>query len=559
MTSSETYPERTAPGRILEALKANWSVWLVSLATLANGLFDIFQALSLRYYQHPNVIGLFLPFGLYHLSRSLTVLLGFVMAYLAFYLFRRRRVAWWLATVGTAIALLVHVITQSHLWYKIVSSAVTLGLLVFYRYRFSVRSEPNSIKRGFLFAALSVVLAVLYGTISFWLLDKRDFGITFSLPDALIRTLRQFSLVGNTDLTPYTFYARWFLESISILGIVAAGLVVYNLFRPVAYRVAILPRMRDEARSILEKYGNSSYDYFKIWPDKTYFFSQSRNTFISYRTIGGIALVLGDPIGPQVELETTALSFLRFCADNGWTASFLVPESIDMYGRMGLSVLKIGEEAIVDLEEFTTKTVKEKNFRHLKRRFEREGFQYMRYKPPHSSTLIDEVEEVSREWLTLPHRKEFGFFQGKFERNYIATNNLYLVREPGGRATAFVNEIPSYSPGEATFDMMRHRPGAHPGTMDYLFMTLMETLINDGYRFLNLGLVPFAGVGESPKPTILERAIHQLSEYLNWIVSAKGLRQYKLKFQPIWKQRFIAYQGGPVGLLRIGLAVNQAV
>lgn len=372
MTTAKTDSEVTSFQRIRERICRDWPVWLVSLATLANGLFNIFHTLSLRYFQHPYLFGPFLPFGLYHLSRSLSVLLGFVTAYVAFYLFQRRRVAWWLATVGTALTLLVH-ITEWHLWYRILASSVTLVLLLLYRGRFSVRSELNSIKRGLAFAAISVILAITYGTIGFYLLDSPDFRITFSPLNALIRTLRQFSLVGNTDLIPFTRYARWFLESLSFLGILAAGFVVYSLFRPVAYRVAILPRLRDDARNILDKYGNSSYDYFKLWPDKSYFFSPSRNTFISYRTIGGVALVLGDPVGPEAELETTALSFLRLCDDNGWIASFLVPESIEMYERMGLSVLKIGEEAIVDLEEFTTKTVNEKNFRHLKRRFER-GF-----------------------------------------------------------------------------------------------------------------------------------------------------------------------------------------
>jgi phosphatidylglycerol lysyltransferase len=550
--------ERYWLGRAWEATRKNWPVWVVSLATLANGLFDIFGTLSLRYVQHPYLFGLFFPFGIYHWSRSFTILLGFVLAYLSFHLLQRRRVAWWLATIGTGIALLVH-ITQWQYWYKIVASLVALGLLLIYRGRFSVRSEPESIKRGFIFAAISVVLAILYGTVGFWLLDKRDFGITFSPANALLRTLRQFSLVGNSDLTPFTFYARWFLESLSVLGIVAAGFVVYSLFRPIAYRIAVLPRIRDEAGSILGKYGSSSYDYFKIWPDKSYFFSESRNTFISYRTVGGVALVLGDAVGPETELEITTLSFLRYCSDNGWSASFLVSELTEMYQRIGLSLLKIGEDAIVDLQEFTNNTIKEKYFRHIKRRFDREGFQHIRYKPPHAPQLIDEVEEISNEWLTLPHHKEFGFFQGKFERNYVALNNIYVIRESSGRAIAFVNEIPSYSPGEATFDMMRHRPDAHPGTMDYLFTTLMEILRDEGYRLLNLGMAPFAGVAESPNPTILERAVHQLSEHLNRFVSAKGLRQYKSKFKPNWQPRYIAYQGGPVGLLRTGIALNQAL
>ena len=40
----------------------------------------------------------------------------------------------------------------------------------------------------------------MYGTIGFWLLDKRDYGISFSVLDSFIRTLHEFSLIGNNEL-----------------------------------------------------------------------------------------------------------------------------------------------------------------------------------------------------------------------------------------------------------------------------------------------------------------------------------------------------------------------
>jgi lysylphosphatidylglycerol synthetase-like protein (DUF2156 family) len=55
----------------------------------------------------------------------------------------------------------------------------------------------------------------------------------------------------------------------------------------------------------------------------------------------------------------------------------------------------------------------------------------------------------------------------------------------------------------------------------------------------------------------MEKAINQIFERLDWFLHSKGIRQYKLKFEPEWRDVFVAYQGGPMGLLRVALNVNR--
>jgi phosphatidylglycerol lysyltransferase len=539
-------------------LKRDWPIWLVTLVTFANGLLSILQTLFIRFPQHPRLFGFILPFGLFHWSRSLSVVLGFILIYLSFQLSQHRRVAWWVAVVASAIAMLVH-FTNRQLWYTAPAPVATFALLIIFRKRFSVRSELRNIAQGIALLIASVVIAIGYGTLGFWLLDQRDFGITFSLQDGALRTLREFSLVDNSDLVAQTRYAHWFLQSLDILGIVAGLFAIYSLFRPVAYRLRVLPHEQVEAKAILARYGRSSYDYFKVWPDKSYFFSNTRRSFISYRTVMGVAFCLGDPIGPGEELKEVTNSFLHYCSENGWLALFLMPESLAMYESLGLSPLKIGEEAVIDLELFSSHTAERKYFRYVRRKFEGEGYQVIRYIPPHAPKLIDEAEELSKEWLSLPHHREFGFVQGRFERSYVAGTTLFFLRDSIGRLIAFINQIPSYRSGEATFDMMRHKPGTHWGTMDYLFTRLMLILKEEGYRTFNLGLAPFARVSTRPGVTLTERAINQLFEHLDWFVHSKGLRQYKVKFEPVWESRFVAYQGGPIGLARMAIAITRVL
>jgi phosphatidylglycerol lysyltransferase len=534
-------------------LRQNWPIWLVSLVTFLSGAWSITSILLTRVRGRGQNL---LPFGELHLSRTLTLVLGFVLVYLSLHLFQRRRVARWVAVFAVGLEITAHVF-YLHTWYTAVPQIATFALLLIFHKRFSVRSESRNIWLGVFLLIGSLFIALLYGTIGFWMLDKRDFGITFSLQNGLVRSLRQFLLLGNADITIVSRQARWFLQSLDIIGVVAGSFALYSLFRPIVYSIVERPQEHARAMAILKKYGKSTFDYFKVWQDKSYFFSPTRESFISYRTVGSVAFCLADPVGPAEDREAVIRAFLNWSTKNGWLAVVMMPDDTSIYTQHGLALLKVGEEAIVDLDRFATKTFGAKYFRYVRRKFEGEGYQVQQIKPPISNLVLNEVENVSRKWLTLPHHREYGFLQGRFDRSYLEKCTLYVLREADGTMVAFVNEVPSYHLGEANFDMMRHIPGLHWGTMDYLFAQMMVSMKNEGYRTFNFGVAPFVGIGNRPNATLTEKTVNQLFERLDWFVHSKGIKQYKVKFDPEWRDSFVAYQGGPIGLLRIGLAINR--
>ncbi len=531
----------------------DWPVWLVSVVTFLNGAWTFSSILLTRL---PDTFRTFLPFGVHHWTRLLTLVVGFILVYLSFHLYQRRRSAWWAAITISIIGILTHIIHLRSV-YTGLPQAVTLALLLIFRDRFTVKSESRNVRLGIILFIGSLFVALLYGTVGFWMLDKRDFGITFSLQDAFIRTLHQFLLIGNSDLIAGSRQAGWFLQSLDIFGVVAGGFAVYSLFRPVVYRLVELPQERVQAATILEKYGKSTNDYFKVWADKSYFFSPNHQSFVSYRTIGGVAFCLADPVGPDDDKENTIQAFLNYCTQNGWLAIFMVPDDPPLYSKLGLSLLKIGEEAIVNLEQFESTTAQDKYFRHVRKKLEGDGYNFVRYKPPVSDLILGELQQVSDRWLTLPHHREYGFMQGVFDKAYLKKCTICTLRDKEGKIAAFINEVRSYKPGEATFDMMRHLPGLQWGIMDYLFLRMMLTLRTEGHHTFNMGVAPFVGIGKREDASFTEKAINIIFEQLDWFVHSKGLRQYKLKFEPEWKDSFVAYQGGPLGLIRVALNINR--
>src|SRR5512136_3019768 len=157
--------------RFWAAARQSWPTWLVAGAAFANGLLGILSVLMVRFHDRPALFSTPLPFGLYHWSRSLTLLFGFVLIYLSFHLLQRRRAAWGLALGGATLAAAAHV-GRGHLWYAALASVAVVVLLLLFRTRFTVRSEPRSIAQGVGLMLLSLAVALAYGTLGFWLLDK---------------------------------------------------------------------------------------------------------------------------------------------------------------------------------------------------------------------------------------------------------------------------------------------------------------------------------------------------------------------------------------------------
>ena len=264
-------------------------------------------------------------------------------------------------------------------------------------------------------------------------------------------------------------------------------------------------------------------------------------------------------MGPAEETAEAAAAFVAYARKNGWTAAFLMPDRVTLYRELGLSVLKIGEEAVVNLERFSAGTAKGRRFRYIKRKLGGEGYSCERYPPPQPPELLEEVEDVSREWLGLPHHREYGFHQGCFDREVLAQTPIFGLREPGGRLIAFVNQVPSHRGGEAKGDLMRRRPGIHCRGMDLVFTEMLLCLRDEGYRTFNLGLAPFAGVGESADSPLLERIMHGVGGRVGWFAGLGRLWQYKNKFEPAWEDRFLVYDSGLFALPRICLAMTRSL
>src|SRR5262245_43420644 len=256
--------------------------------------------------------------------------------------------------IGLAALSVVFHLTKGLDYEEALLSLVLLLALILERKEFRVRSGVPNFADAVTKLSVAVAVILSYGIVGFWLLDRRQFGINFSFFQAILSTGSLLIFSPRPYLVQHTAYARWFLESFYLITLAAIVYAGVAFFRPVVYRYRTQPQEQELARHLRDQYGRNSLDYFKAWPDKSYFFSSTRRSFIAYRVSTGIALALGDPVGPPDEIDDVIRAFLGLCEENGWSPAFYqtTAEYLFHYRRAGLHKLKVGDDGFVDLPVF---------------------------------------------------------------------------------------------------------------------------------------------------------------------------------------------------------------
>jgi phosphatidylglycerol lysyltransferase len=217
----------------------------------------------------------------------------------------------------------------------------------------------------------------------------------------------------------------------------------------------------------------------------------------------------------------------------------------------------VGEEGIVNLETFTLEGKAGKPLRSPVNKLINAGYTFTMHQPPITDELLDELREVSDEWLTMMHGQEKGFSLGWFSDEYIRSSPIAVVTTPAGWISAYANLVPEYQRNEVAVDLMRRRKEIENGTMEFLFVSLFQWARAQGYQSFNLGLSSLSGVGEQSDDPARERVMHFIYEHINQFYNFKGLHAFKEKFQPEWSPRYLIYPGS-MHLAESWLAVVRA-
>ncbi len=278
--------------------------------------------------------------------------------------------------------------------------------------------------------------------------------------------------------------------------------------------------------------------------DKKFLFSRSGDSILMYRTRGRSWIVMGDPIGPVDEWPELIWHFKEMSdLHGGWPVFYEVsPEHLRYYIDIGLMLFKLGEEARVPLRDFSLRGRAAKGLRYTKRRLEKEGWQFAIIPRTEVAELLPCLRVVSDAWLAAKNTREKGFSMGFFEPDYLARFPIALVTRDE-EICAFANIWPGTPGGELSIDLMRYRPEAPQGIMDFLFLHLMLWGQEQQFQWFNLGMAPLAGMADHHLAPLWNRLGAFVFRHGEHFYNFNGLRSYKEKFQPLWEPRYLAAPG----------------
>ena len=99
----------------------------------------------------------------------------------------------------------------------------------------------------------------------------------------------------------------------------------------------------------------ATFPYLVYLRDKALLFDEERKGFVMYGVQGRTWVALGDPVGPPDRLAGLIRLFLERCDDFGGVPVFyeVGKEGLHRYADFGLTFVKLGEEARVDLSSFS--------------------------------------------------------------------------------------------------------------------------------------------------------------------------------------------------------------
>lgn len=527
------------------------------LLTLLLGIINIISVIEPPVHARLRLLRQYLPLDAIHASNILVLFLGLALIVTSAYLIRGLRNAWIVAVIITIFSLIGH-LTKDLEYEEAILTLIVLFILLASASQYRLRSSARYLRLGIKTALLAFAAVIIFGFVSFYFIDARHFHEDFSWKQSLLHTLKIFLLVDDDTLSPATKFGKEFILLIRSLGFLTWAFLLFTLIKTERQKHLENENHREKAKFLLHQYGNSALDYFKTYKDKLIFLSDNYSAFLSYRISGGFAIVLEGPVCDEEQKAEILVEFKTHCRRMGLKPAFyrVGEDNLQWFNKLYKNKLVIGQEAILDVKNFSLSGGDKKSLRNGLNSLQKKGFITTYFPAPQSVDFLSRLRKVSDEWLQEVDKTESVFSQGMFDENEIKNQDIIAVMDEEGAVKAFLNIIPDYAEDDCTYDLIRKTNDAPGAAMDALIVKLVDYAKEKDKQFINLGLVPMTGI-EHPDSTA-ERIIKIAAEKIKRFQHYKGLREFKEKYATIWENKYLVYEND-FDLLQLPMAINNVM
>ena len=346
----------------------------------------------------------------------------------------------------------------------------------------------------------------------------------------------QFSLLGDAP--------RYLRASVAVLG----GAIIFGLIK--LLRPSKLKSQKGDARKYaiadgIMQQSKRTQRKLLLLGDKNLLFNDAEDACIMYGVEDKSWIAMGDPMGNKKEFKELVWDFKELSEMNdGWPVFYQVNESnLDLYEDLGLTLLKLGEQAHVSLSDFSLKDPVLSELRDDCSKMESEDYQFEIISSDQVSSHFSELREISDAWQTIPGNHEKRFSMGYFWEEYLQHFPVAVIKKEG-RIVAFCNLWMGAEKLEMSYDLLRFRPDAPAEITDYLLAEIALWGKSQEYKWFNLGIAPLSQMSEKKLEPRWAKFADQLYDYGEHLYNFNGLRHHKERFNPRWEPVFLAAPAG---------------
>lgn len=338
---------------------------------------------------------------------------------------------------------------------------------------------------------------------------------------------------------------------LSLLGLSISGLIIAIFLLWMIYKInkdndfprRHIDECEDDVKNIIDKFSGSPLIHYIYLKDKFVYINETKDVLLQYQISADKIVILGNPVGNKEKVLDTIEKFYNLADLYGYSPVFCAIDKTMMpdLHETGYEFMKLGEDGLVDLKNFTLEGRKMKSVRNALSRVEKEAYTFEIIHPPFSDEMFDQLKEVSDEWLG--GRQEKGFYIGFFDKDYLNKQPIAIVRNSEYEIKGFSNLMPMYDNNKTlSIDLMRFSHDTCNGIMDFIFVNLFKWGKEQGYERFNMGMAPLSNVGRSKYSFLSEKIAAQIYSHGQNFYSFKGLKKFKEKYCDIWESKYMAYR-----------------
>src|SRR5215469_12038446 len=544
------------PGKRIEMSETNsarkggkrraWVPGVAALLCLLIGLSDVLAIFKPAWHDRLRHVNAFVPGTLTNVTRSADVIIGLLLVLLAHGLQRRKRRAWQAVIALLAFDIGIHFIHLPHdpRVYSSIVAIVLLAVLLYFHEDFYAVGDPRTRWTALrVFVALAVAdLAIGLGYLAMGPLDG-NFPYTVRVQDVV------YELVGVYGPIQWESEGRGDLYHLltSALGLFTLVVVVYLFLRPAQPRARLAAADADKIRGLLAKQGDrDSLGYFALRTDKSVIWSPTGKACICYRVVSGVMLASGDPIGDPEAWPGAIGPFLDEAARHAWAPAVMGCSELgaEVWCREGnLTALELGDEAVVNVADFSLSGRTMRNVRQMVNRVAKHGYvaevRRVGDIPPRE---LDVIVRAADTWRGSQTERGFSMALGRI--GAPGDENCVLATATENGVVRAVLQLVPWGTDGLSLDLMRRDKGAQPGLNDFLIAETIKAASGLGVKRISLNFAVFRAAlerGERIGAGPVLRAWRSVLIFLSKWFQIESLYKFNAKFCPLWQPRFFVF------------------